>query len=254
MIKMVEKSRNAIWRHGSGVACPSFQQRQPSNLLAIRDSSFTVVASRIPSRYGPSNATWLGCDMTKPLEIKKALESVKPTIVIHTATPGPFAMMGAQAKPYDPTKTLLREARKSKSIKAFIYTGSMEIIANGTKAKELSLKEEDAVFHSSFYEPTLYTTSEGTCQSLVLQFNSPPNTSSIPSIETANVDKGFRHLFLTIVLCVTGIHGPRDTVIMPCVFKLPIRLQLGPYKCEYQHIRWGLLVELTNRPHPFYWS
>jgi sterol-4alpha-carboxylate 3-dehydrogenase (decarboxylating) len=202
-----------------------------SNALS-QDLSFTVVvASRRPSQCKPSNTTWRRCDITKLIEVQKLFESVKPTVVIHAVTPGPFAMTGAQAKHYEATKNLLEEAKKSKFTKAFIYTGSGEAIANGTGAKGLGLREQDAVFHSFFSGPTPYARSKGACQSLVLDFNSPATSS-----KTGSLNRGLQDLLLTTVLCVPGIYGPRDTGITPGVFKLPTRLQLGPNKSLHEWV------------------
>lgn len=203
----------------------------------FRDSSFTVVvASRRPNRYQLPNATWLSCDITKHPEVTQLIESVKPTVIIQTATPGPFAMMSAQARHYEATKNLLEEAKRSKSIIAFIYTGSQESIANGTGTNGLGLKEKDAISNTFFSGPTPYAKSKGACQSLVLDFNSPPTSSDRLISKTADPDRGLQDILLTTVLCFPGIYGPRDTGITPGVFKLPTRLQLGPNECLHEWV------------------
>ncbi|PVH94423.1 NAD(P)-binding protein [Periconia macrospinosa] len=192
-------------------------------------SPFTVIiASRGPSRHEPSGATWARCDITKPLAVKQLIDSTKPTVIIHTATPGPFAMLHAQTEHFEATKNLLEEAKKSRYVKAFIYTGSCESLETKTTAQGLGLKEEEAKFYTFTSGPTPYAKCKGACQNLVLEYNSPLISSEQSSSNIQDRDGMFQNALLTTVLCTPGIYGPRDTGITPGIFKLPTRLQLGP--------------------------
>ena len=201
-----------------------------------RDSSYTVVvSSRRPNRHCLSNATWMGCDVTKSSDATRLIESVKPIVIIHAATPGPFATIRAQMKHYEGTSYLLEEAKKSQFVRGFIYTGSRETIANGLGVRPPGLKEKDAIFHTFFSGPTPYARSKGACQSLVMEYNSRPTTSR-SSNKAADLEWSFQGVLFTTIICVPGIYGPRDTGITPGVFKLPNRIRLGPNECLHDWV------------------
>lgn len=105
-------------------------------------SCAVVTISRNPNRYRTPKATYLACDVTNHSEVAKLIGPIKPRVIVHTVTPGPFVMRNAQVNDYESTRNLLELAKKSKFVKASVHTGSVEAVANSTGPREPGLREE----------------------------------------------------------------------------------------------------------------
>jgi sterol-4alpha-carboxylate 3-dehydrogenase (decarboxylating) len=194
-----------------------------------RDPSFKViVSSRRPPESQSTTTTWVYCDITNPSEATRLIESNKPTVIIHVATPSPFETAAIQSRHYEATRNLLEEAKRSPHVLGFIYAGSRDTVANASGFKPPGLQESDAIFHNFLSGPTPYARSKGACQSLVLESSTSPANLRKSASKATWVRGGFEGVLLTTVICTSGIYGPRDTALIPGVFRLPSRIQLGP--------------------------
>src|SRR5687768_16307547 len=57
------------------------------------DPAFSVIAaSRNPSRYRVPGVKYLSCDITSHDQVQKLIDKVQPRVVVHTVSPGVFAI------------------------------------------------------------------------------------------------------------------------------------------------------------------
>lgn len=187
----------------------------------LNDGGFRVVAiSRNPTKYLNAGTTYIACDATEHKEIAALIEKVKPSVIVHIITPGPFALPDAHLRDDAATKNLIELAQNSPSVKAFIYTGSVEGIANFSGARKEPLSESDAILYTNKTGPSAYARSKGSSDALVLHANGED--------------------LLTAVLRFPLMYGPRDQGISPSQLKIAntfmTRIQLGDNKVVHDFI------------------
>lgn len=70
------------------------------------------------------------CDITSSADVKSVFIEVKPQIVFHIASPDPLVLNPARFRSVnvDGTKNLLHAAKKTNSVKAFVYTSTSSAI------------------------------------------------------------------------------------------------------------------------------
>jgi sterol-4alpha-carboxylate 3-dehydrogenase (decarboxylating) len=117
---------------------------------------------------------------------------------------------------------LLEIARNAPSVKAFIYTSSVEAVANSNGLHKLS--EANAVLHTDASAPTSYARVKAASEHLIINFKQ----------RVAFSDRTYTGSLRTVVLRMPGIYGPRDRKITPGLLQgtntLISRLQFGDNK------------------------
>lgn len=195
--------------------------------LAADPRNKVVAISRNPSRYRVPGALYQTCDIASHSDIAALIEDVKPRIIIHTATPGPFAPSKAQYRDYLATKHLIEVAVRSPYVQAFIYTGSAGAAANASGLCTRGLTETETVLHSLKSGPTPYARTKGACDALV-------RNASTGDSDIDEKKDDFANRLRTAVIRVPAIYGPRDNLGTRQVFNVAntivTRFQLGDNK------------------------
>ncbi|KAF2256922.1 C-3 sterol dehydrogenase/C-4 decarboxylase-like protein [Trematosphaeria pertusa] len=181
----------------------------------LAEGRFRVVAvSRNPNRNRHPEAEYISCDVTKHDEIAAVIQRVKPTVIVHTVTPGPFAPARSHHEDYAATKNLVAVAAKAASVRAFIYSGSAEAVSNFSGARSEPLPETKAILHTPDSTASAYGRAKSASETLVLEANGQD--------------------LLTVVLRLPGMFGPRDVNISHNLLKatgtFATRIQLGNNK------------------------
>ena len=80
-----------------------------------------------------SNVTYRTCDITKAAAIDQLLEEIKPQVIFHAASPrhAEFSVPGHEffATNIQGTKNLLASSTSTSSVKAFVFTSSVSVLA-----------------------------------------------------------------------------------------------------------------------------
>jgi sterol-4alpha-carboxylate 3-dehydrogenase (decarboxylating) len=139
-------------------------------------SSVAVVScSAANSKNHVDSATYHSGDLTDRDSIRKLLLKIKPTVIIHAASPSP--VLGTP-KEYERmtiqgTKNILKLAKESKDVQAFIYTSS-STLARG--AEHLNLTEDCLLANADPKSPA-YGRAKALADIMVLKANDPlPST------------------------------------------------------------------------------
>lgn len=190
----------------------------------IRDGNFRVVAvSRDPTKFCNSQASYVACDITQHDKVAAVIEQLQPIAIIHAASPGPFALNSVHDKDHVATQNLIDISTKTASIRAFVYSGSVEAIQNISGASTKPLSETEAILHTSATATTGYANAKSASDTLV-------RNASAKDLATA-------------VLRLPAIYGPRENQKMGltsnCILLTNTpgtRLQLGPNKVLHDWI------------------
>lgn len=155
-------------------------------------------------------------DITSETSVLKVLETIKPRIIIHTASPVPFDDGNNHNAVYrkvniDGTRNLLELAGKIQCVKAFVYTSSASII-HDTVSDLINADERWPVLRAP-RQREYYSETKGIAESLVI---------------AANRKYGD---MLTAALRPAGIFGEGDTQMIPNMIrayeKRQTKFQLG---------------------------
>ncbi|KAI9643443.1 erg26, C-3 sterol dehydrogenase [Ciborinia camelliae] len=178
----------------------------------VENATFSAVAvasrSANHSKNRISGASYHDVDLTDNGSIENLIDAVKPTVIIHAASPSPVT---GTPKDYDKvtiqgTKDLLRIAKKSTNVQALIYTSSSLLY---TGPKHINLTEESLLADSDPKAPA-YGRSKALAEKLVLNANEP-----LP------IDKPIKKAFSWEGYLYTGalrfpiIYGTHDLICIP---------------------------------------
>ncbi|KAF2276915.1 NAD(P)-binding protein [Westerdykella ornata] len=171
------------------------------------------------------------CDITSADEVSKLLDEVRPTLIIHTISPGPWASASLQHKiNYEATEQLVELAKKHPSVQAFIYTSSIFAVELPTTPPDVPLTEETAklnILDSSHSITSAYARTKGAADALVLAANTG---RSLPH-SNLNDTQSFSGQLLTCTLRIGGLYGERDEKTLGEMLKLvntsATRVQFG---------------------------
>lgn len=202
-----------------------------------------VAVSRNPTRFLVPQATYLTCDVNNHSDVEALVMSVKPKIIVHTVTPGPFEHWKYQYRDYLATKNLVKIAVKSPYVQVLIYTGSTAAVANASGLRSDGLTEAESVLHTLESGPSANARTKSASETLVRNANTGDS-----GFNKQNDD--FTNVLRTAVLRVPGIYGPRDTLGIPNLLKavntFVTRIQFGDDKtlhdwiyvesCAYAHL------------------
>ncbi|KAF2250969.1 NAD(P)-binding protein [Trematosphaeria pertusa] len=164
---------------------------------------FVLSRSASSSKNRVEGAAYLSSDITNLASIERILDHVKPDVIIHAASPSPVT---GTAKEYHAvnivgTQNLLKYAKQSNYVRAFIYTSS-STLAKG--AVHIDTDETCALANTDPKAPA-YARSKADAEIMVLHANYP---------KTADEKTWAGHL-ATAALRFPIIYGTRDTTSIP---------------------------------------
>ncbi|ORY15454.1 hypothetical protein BCR34DRAFT_558842 [Clohesyomyces aquaticus] len=162
------------------------------------------------------------CEITNREKMKELIERVRPKVIFHTISPGPFAPKRLQLEvSYIATRNLLEIARESESVQALIYTSSLGACSSAFGHLSSPLREEEVQPNTLDTGVYWYYRTKGATDTLVLKANSP---------KPSDAENWSGHL-LTASLRTPGLYGPRDTTMSEPIFgmvnTLGARVQWG---------------------------
>ncbi|KAL9072665.1 MAG: hypothetical protein Q9157_005018 [Trypethelium eluteriae] len=184
-------------------------------LLLERKTALKIsVLDLYTSRNRKDKVDYYDSDITDSDGVKHLFESLKPDVVIHTASPvfnanKPDLMYKVNV---DGTKVLIKASQET-GVKAFVYTSSGSLISD--QQNDLIYADERYSIVPEHLQPEYYTTTKSLAESHVLASNRHPDSPSL----------------LTCALRPCGLFGPRDVQLLPPMLKLfhtgPTTVQLG---------------------------
>ena len=154
------------------------------------------VMSRNPARNQLAGAFYHVGDMTSTDKVRTLLDEIRPSVIIHTASP--VALGNAEDWQYwyrtnvGGTKNVLDCAAASTYVKAFVYTSSVSVIDKAT----FDYVDENAPMATITSKLSYYSKSKALADQYVLDSNNKT---------------GLR----TTCLRITSVYGPRDNQMIP---------------------------------------
>ena len=178
----------------------------------VKDPTFSSVAvvsrSAANSKNHVDGATYHSGDLTDHESIKKVLHKIKPTVIIHAASPSP--VLGTpeeyQRMTIQGTKTLLKLARESKDVRAFIYTSSSTL----SKGPEHLNLTEDCILANADPKSPAYGRAKALADIMVLEANDP-----LPCTGIARKEMSWEGHLCTGSLRLPIVYGTHDLVTIP---------------------------------------
>ncbi|CAO2651922.1 Nn.00g002050.m01.CDS01 [Neocucurbitaria sp. VM-36] len=173
----------------------------------ITNKSFAKVhifsRSAKSSKNNVNSATYHNGDITNEEQIRTVIEETKPAVIIHAASPSPVTGTTTDYKQVSikGTGNLLRCAKDSEHVKAFIYTSS-STLAKGPEHLDLS---EECMLANEDPNATPYARSKAIAELRVLGANNP-KLQEYPSW------KGY---LATASLRLPIVYGIRDETTIP---------------------------------------
>jgi sterol-4alpha-carboxylate 3-dehydrogenase (decarboxylating) len=209
--------------------------------------SRVVAASRTPNKYLVPKVDYRPCDITDRAAVQALLDEVQPRVLVHTVSPGVYAAPADHRRvTYEGTKLVLDLAKYHPSVRAFVWTSSIEAVQLDPSSNHRPLREEDAVANTlkSPYA-SAYGRFKGATETLVLG----SNTDATATVDLRSENADWSGKLLTTSLRITGLYGPRDKYMIPemlAVMKTPAtHIQIGPNELVHSFI----YVESAARAH-----
>ena len=182
-----------------------------ADMFAAQDRFRVAAISRTPTKNENPSVKCIIGDVTKHRDMATIVQRIKPTIIVHAITPGPFAPAHMHYQDFDALRNLVLVSCKTNEVKAFIYSGSVEAIASASGARKTPLLESEALLHTPKTASSPYALCKSISEDFVLKANGPS--------------------LATLVLRLPGIYGPRDRGISPGLLKMAdsgiSRIQFG---------------------------
>jgi sterol-4alpha-carboxylate 3-dehydrogenase (decarboxylating) len=178
----------------------------------VKDPTFSSVAVVSRSAANSKNhlygATYHSGDLTDHDSIKQLLLKIKPTVIIHAASPSPVlgTLEEYQRLTIQGTKNLLKLAKESKNVRAFIYTSSSNV-ARGPEHLNLT---EDCVLANADPQSHTYGRAKALADIMVLEANDP-----LPSTGIARKEVSWEGHLCTGSLRFPIVYGTHDLVTTP---------------------------------------
>jgi sterol-4alpha-carboxylate 3-dehydrogenase (decarboxylating) len=178
----------------------------------IEDKTFTIVAvasrSALHSNNKVDGAIYHNIDLTDYDSVERLINDMKPTVIVHAASPSPVTGTPRQ---YDSvaikgTDDLLKVAMKSKDVQALIYTSS-SLLCKGPE--HINLTENSPLADADPKAPP-YARTKALAEKIVLNANKPLSKSEF--IEDQHSWEG--HL-CTGALRFPIVYGTHDLVCIP---------------------------------------
>lgn len=210
--------------------------------LAQHTACQRVVAtyhSKKANQHHCSGVEYRVIDITSAGETQSLLDEINPDVIVHTVSPGPFALAEIQHKVnFMATKELIRQAKAHPTVQAFVYTSSVEAIALGqsNRSKSPCLTEEESILNALDSSSAIdaYGQTKGAADALVLGENTGRITPSTGELRTYTGE------LRTITLRIASLYGERDLKTMwemlKCVNTPATRFQIGPDKALHEWV------------------
>lgn len=196
----------------------------------LADGSFSrVVATHHRNReHQQANAVYHTCDVTSISQVKTLLDNVNPAVIIHTVSPGPFAPAKLQYHVnFLATRQIVELSKQHPSIRALIYTSSVEAVDVGSTSDARPKTENEAVLNELRSGTSAYARTKGAADGLVLCSNAPPHLQA-----NEGACKDYQGTLLTACLRIGGLYGERDEKTTMQLLRLAntfaARVQIGP--------------------------
>ena len=192
-------------------------------LLQDPDCGPIVAVSRHPNHNLHEHVTYRACDVTDSVALQSLLREIKPKVIIHTASPRVNDPM-AKARHFHKTNTkgteiLLACAAEVSSVKAFVYTSTVNVVAG---SPHVNVDEKQALWQPNS-KTIPYWLSKAAAEKLVIA----ADNSNLP----------------TVVLRLPVIYGERDTSFIPfqvaAVDNKQTTTQLGDNKNLFDNVYVG---------------
>ncbi|KAF2678704.1 NAD(P)-binding protein [Lentithecium fluviatile CBS 122367] len=174
---------------------------------------FVLSRSAASSKNQLKGAKYIAGDLTDRPSIKAVVEDVRPTVVVHAATPSPVT---GTAKEYEcvnflGTRNLLKCAKESQHVRAFIFTSS-STLAKG--AVHDNLDETCALANSDPKAPA-YARVKANAEIMVLHANYPKPVEF--EAEDASEGANWAGYLATASLRLPFVYGTGDHTAIPGV-------------------------------------
>lgn len=174
-----------------------------NQLLESYDAQVSVVDLHT-DRNRVSSASYHDADITSESSIRAILEKVKPSVIIHTASPTFTDSEGSNRDLYkkvniDGTRNLIERAGEVGTVKAFVYTSSASII-HDTVNDLVNADERWPVLRAP-QQREYYSETKGIAEGIVLEANRKYGK------------------MLTISIRPAGIFGEGDVQVVPGLLK-----------------------------------
>ncbi|KAL8717236.1 MAG: hypothetical protein Q9225_005500, partial [Loekoesia sp. 1 TL-2023] len=187
-------------------------------LLDAYSCTVSVLDLRTTNNHFP-NVTYHNGDITSLDSLRPIFSSVRPTVVIHTASPAFTAdnktlHTGRARTLFDRvniegTRNLLTLSSEIATVKAFIYTSSSSVL-HDTISPLTNANESYPVLYSPL-QPEYYAETKARAESLVLEHNRHPSSPHM----------------LTTSIRPAGLFGEGDMQLVPGLFKALRNKQTG---------------------------
>ncbi|KAI4152119.1 MAG: hypothetical protein LQ340_003093 [Diploschistes diacapsis] len=175
--------------------------------LCVDDDFFqpVQVASRKPNTNLVEGAKYHPVDICSVSELDKLIEALRPTIIIHCASPVPTVATTSafQRVTIDGTKNILQAATEASSVEALIFTSSSTM---GYGHEHLNLRE-DAPLADEDPHAHPYARTKATADKMVLAANKPDVAESTSS--------GHIGSLRTACIRLPLVYGERDLQAIP---------------------------------------
>ncbi|TVY64301.1 Sterol-4-alpha-carboxylate 3-dehydrogenase [Lachnellula suecica] len=222
----------------------------------VKTSTFTSVAVVSRSAANHDNhvdgATYHSGDLTDHDSIEQLLLKIKPTIIIHAASPSPVTGTPNEYEhvTIQGTKNLLKIAKRSKDVRALIYISS-SALAKGPEHVNL---DENHPLANTDPKSSAYARTKALADLMVLEANNP-----FPFSEPSVKETSWEGHLLTASLRFPIVYGTHDPTTIPgCLSALQkgqIAFQLGSGKnlwdfCSIENVcaAHSLLVQALLNP------
>ncbi|KAF2192173.1 C-3 sterol dehydrogenase/C-4 decarboxylase-like protein [Zopfia rhizophila CBS 207.26] len=209
---------------------------------ASSSCSSVVAASRNPTKFCIAEATYKVCNFSDRNQVTALLNEVKPRVIVHTVSPGPFATPDEHYRiSYLATKQLLELAKQHPSVRALVWTSSMNAVKLDPAMNSSPLTESGTELNDFKSKASAYGRAKGATETIILASNTDASTVDFSG------DASWEGKLLTTSLRITGLYGPRDKTtiweILKVVNTMATRIQIG--KNELLH-EWNYVESAAN--------
>lgn len=195
-----------------------------SNLVKALQAESTCtdihVISRIPDQNLVSNVTYHAGDISDAQQVADLFTKINPRVVFHVASPKDVAPEPLLRKTnVDGTRNLLKVARETESVRAFIYTGSDSALEQKPGIKQT--EETAKLYTESSKDANPYAKTKAIADAEVQAANTPPSLT-------------------TAVIRIPGLYGENDDncvgTILATIKRGEHKVQLGDNKPVFEFV------------------
>lgn len=168
---------------------------------------FGLSRSVASSRFRVEGAKYVRGDLTDHSSISQILREIKPTVIIHAASPSPVTGTTKEYRLVNlhGTKNLLKCAKESEHVRAFLYTSSSALAYGGTHEN----LDEDCELANRDWRASAYARSKADAETMVLHANYPK------PVEDKSQNNNWAGHLATASLRFPIIYGTGDYTAVP---------------------------------------